>query len=437
MKAMEFSARTTWFLLLACISAALALGAVASAASTPRASFAAAKGYQVGDGAESIAFGDLNGDGAPDLATANYADATVSVLLNERDGTFEAQHRYATAFSPRSIALDDLTGDGKADLVTANLWDDSVSVLVNKGDGTFAAKHDYETAVGPFDVAIGDLDGDGMADLVSTGDESGTVSVFRNKGDGTFEARRDYETGDGPDSVVIRDLTGDGRPDLVTANGGSATVSVLANRGDGSFGAVGEYNLRSNGFPSVAAGDLNGDGKPDLAVTDSSDGLSVLLSRADGGFQPPHLYPFYASRVAIADLNGDAKQDLVGGAGFLLNHGNGSFRPAVELPGGEAVAVGDLNGDGRLDLAGPSSWEAKVSVLINTPGLCNVQSASGLTLSGAHQALARGNCAVGKIRRAYSPYVKKGLVISQKPKFGAVLRGGSRVDLVISKGRRR
>ena len=50
--------------------------------------------------------------------------------------------------------------------------------------------------------------------------------------------------------------------------------------------------------------------------------------------------------------------------------------------------------------------------------------------------IARANCRVGKIRRAYSKTVRKGRVISQKPGFGAVLPGGGKVDLVVSRGRR-
>ena len=75
-------------------------------------------------------------------------------------------------------------------------------------------------------------------------------------------------------------------------------------------------------------------------------------------------------------------------------------------------------------------------MLLNTPGLCTVQNVRGRTLPIARRTLARANCRVGKIRRAYSKNVKKGRVISQKPRFGAVLPGGGKVDLVVSRGRR-
>jgi beta-lactam-binding protein with PASTA domain len=78
-----------------------------------------------------------------------------------------------------------------------------------------------------------------------------------------------------------------------------------------------------------------------------------------------------------------------------------------------------------------------VSVLINSPGLCTVQNVQGKTLSVAQRTIARANCRLGKIRRAYSRFVKKRRVISQKPKPGTVLPEGGAVGLVLSRGRKR
>jgi beta-lactam-binding protein with PASTA domain len=76
-------------------------------------------------------------------------------------------------------------------------------------------------------------------------------------------------------------------------------------------------------------------------------------------------------------------------------------------------------------------------VLLNTPGLCTVQDVVRQTLAAAKRTISRANCRVEKIRRAYSKTVRQGRVISQKPRFGAVLRGGGKVSLVVSRGRRR
>ena len=75
-------------------------------------------------------------------------------------------------------------------------------------------------------------------------------------------------------------------------------------------------------------------------------------------------------------------------------------------------------------------------MLLNTPGLCTVQDVKGKTLPAAKRTIARANCRVGQIRRAYSKRVKKGRVISQKPTPGTVLPGGGKVNLVVSRGRK-
>ena len=75
-------------------------------------------------------------------------------------------------------------------------------------------------------------------------------------------------------------------------------------------------------------------------------------------------------------------------------------------------------------------------MLLNTPGLCTVQNVNGKTLPAAKRTIARANCRVGKIRRAYSKRITRGRVISQKPRPGTVLPGGGKVNLVVSRGRR-
>ena len=82
-----------------------------------------------------MAAADLNGDGKPDLAVANNSSDTVSVLLNNGNGTFAAQVDYATGSGPISVAAADLNGDGKPDLAVANSNSSTVSVLLNNGNG--------------------------------------------------------------------------------------------------------------------------------------------------------------------------------------------------------------------------------------------------------------------------------------------------------------
>jgi PASTA domain len=96
-----------------------------------------------------------------------------------------------------------------------------------------------------------------------------------------------------------------------------------------------------------------------------------------------------------------------------------------------------LNGDRKPELVTARDTSKSVSVLINAAGRCAVPDVRRTTVSAAKQAIARTNCRLGKIRGAYSHRVKAGRVISERPRSGTVVPKGSRVDLVVSRGRKR
>jgi hypothetical protein len=117
----------------------------------------------------------------------------------------------------------------------------------------------------------------------------------------------------------------------------------------------------SGGYdPSVAVADVNGDGKPDLIVSDYNTGVDVLLGNGDGTFHPAVTYATQDSvmSVAVADVNGDGKPDIAvamlsSSVAVLLGNGDGTFQPAVTYPCGvtpDSVAIADVNGDHRPDL---------------------------------------------------------------------------------------
>jgi hypothetical protein len=202
-------------------------------------SFQARSDYTTGSAYPSIA--DLNRDGYPDLV-AMKANA-VAVLLNRGDGSFQAKVEYPTGRGGGgSIAIGDLTGDGAQELAVANFDAGTVSVLRNRGDGSFAAKHDYATGREPDSLAIADLNGDGRQDLVAlNGDNFGrtsTASVLLNRGDGSFEKELYYAVGYATNryaitrALAIGDLNGDGRLDLAATITGDEVpdVGVVINR---------------------------------------------------------------------------------------------------------------------------------------------------------------------------------------------------------------
>jgi hypothetical protein len=131
-----------------------------------------------------MAIGDLNGDGKVDLAVANLSNYTslnvVNVLLGVGDGTFAPKVDYTTGAGTVSVAIGDLNGDGRPDLVTTNNTWDTVSVLLGASNGTFAPQVTYLAGASPASVAIRDFNGDGRLDVVVVNCNSPTVSVLLN-----------------------------------------------------------------------------------------------------------------------------------------------------------------------------------------------------------------------------------------------------------------
>lgn len=150
-----------------------------------------------------------------------------------------------------------------------------------------------------------------------------------------------------PTPFTIADVNNDGKLDaaVVGVNGGG-TVGILLGNGDGTFQAPLIVNSGVFFAFNVALADLNGDGKADLVVTGCTGGncsASVLLGNGDGTFQTPVLYKAASGVVKVADINGDGKPDLVvlnyctgistcsgyGTVDVLLGKGNGTFAAAV------------------------------------------------------------------------------------------------------------
>jgi len=368
--------------------------------------------------------GDFNGDGKPDLAVANAGnaatgdDGNVSILLGNGDGTFQAALDVAAGKNPFSIAVGDFNGDGRPDIVVANNginpaggWlAGTVSVLLGNGDGTFRAHVDYATGTGPDSVAVGDFNGDHALDLAVMAPAAHVVDVLLGNGDGTFQPHVDYLAAGyyvdpGYRKVAVADFNQDGKADLAVAGGFSGgVVGILEGNGDGTFHPAVGYDPVGAFGESVAAGDFNGDGKLDLVVTFAKhgnptfSGVSVLLGNGAGTFS-------HASTLAtvpagcgagapfVADFDGDGKLDvaligggaehdglcLFGGGGAILffkGNGDGTFPPPASLTTSSAwnlaAIADDLDGKKTPDLVTVNGSvvhsDNTVSVLLNSTG---------------------------------------------------------------------
>lgn len=354
---------------------------------------------------QAVATGDFNGDGKLDLVVANNGSGSVSVLLSNGDGTFQAASNLGTGTGPRSVAVGDFDNDGQLDVVTANAG--NLSVLLRNVDSTFKAASTVLLPTGfaspanasPLSVAVGDLNKDGKMDLVATSTYTWTYyNAFTMRTYSHLEARVDVLLGNGagtfapptppafpfytrensiPSSLALGDLDGDGKLDvLVGNNNGINTVSVLPGNGDGTLDLARGNDYGTGNAPrSMAVGDVNGDSKLDLVTANNgSNDVSVLLGNGDATFQNAVSYAAGTSptSVALGDFNKDGNLDLAvtnsAGVRILLGFGDGTLQKAADYTSGSgpaSVAVGDFNADGFSDLAVANSGASDVSVLLN------------------------------------------------------------------------
>src|SRR5215467_3422147 len=371
--------------------------------------------YNPGSIPRSIVAADFNNDGYLDLATLDFGNSEVSILLNNGNGTFSSPTFYAGwnnsgdgAF-PQQLVAADLNKDGNVDLlaVASPQYGAGMVVLVGNGDGTFQQPILYATDIQASSIIAGDFNGDGAPDVAVSSGPLATVAVLMNKGDGTLIGNRSYGgNGSGPVSVAFGDLNGDGKADMVVADNTGLTANVYLNNGDGTFKETASYRTdptqSAYGPNSVTLADLNRDGKLDLVVGGSSStSFTTLLGGGDGTFQAPIVYNFAyngnnlggVTTLAVADVNGDGIPDVIfnvtngyfpppailQSAYVALGNGDGTFQQPISTsafcdPWGGVIyiAVADLNGDGKPDIAaacGPDGNNNHPSTIFVLPGI--------------------------------------------------------------------
>ncbi|HEY4127698.1 MAG TPA: FG-GAP-like repeat-containing protein [Gammaproteobacteria bacterium] len=343
--------------------------------------------YPTGLDPVAITIADLNGDGVPDVITANFNDNTLSVLIGRGDGTLKPEEVVPVGVGPIFVAVADMNNDGKPDILVNNNLDDNIGVLLNAGGGAFKAM--TTTRLGPQlptsqlqMMVVGDFNRDGKQDVITTSTDVNGDSVIYlpGLGDGRFKPGHFIETGLQSTYLAVADVDGDGLQDLIAGSLANGTVRVLRGNSNGGFGSGVDYP--ANGIAGalevqgLTVADFRGTGKPDIAVVNADASLMQLLYNDGTGHF--HLQNSYTtgntpSDVQTADLNGDGHLDLVetdsadNTLSVRLGNGDGTFQVQQTFKVGanpQRVLLADLNGDGILDAVTVNSGDNSVSVLL-------------------------------------------------------------------------
>jgi hypothetical protein len=347
--------------------------------------FSAAVRYTVGTQPASAVAADLDGVNGPDLAVANEADSTVSILLNTGSGSLTTFGLPRPVLStPSAIVAGDFDRDGVLDLAVSSTSANKVSVLRGTGLGNFAGVVSFDAGSGPDDLVAVDVDGDGDLDLlVCNRVPSGQVALLRNTsspGSISFDPPQLFAVGPDPTSIFVGRLNGDAFVDLAVANSTAARLTVLYGDSPGHFDAANPtvLNLTAGDAnpTSIVGADFDGDGKIDLAATVlNGSAVSVFRNNGTSFAQPPTRIPAMdiAVHAVAADLNLDGKIDLaIAATGFEALRGRGSatsFEAGEDFVAGVSpshVAVADFSRDGLPDIAVVNRDSNDVSILLGT-----------------------------------------------------------------------
>ncbi|RYZ42308.1 MAG: DUF11 domain-containing protein [Myxococcaceae bacterium] len=336
-----------------------------------------------GIGPRSVAVGDLNKDGTPDVVTLNAGDRTVSILTGTPTGPFTVRKTALLPLAmsnPVAVAVGagaDFDQDGNVDV--AVVGNNLLAVFFGDGTGGFRSPDPRVTTVSGETnlrgLAIGDITLGSTPELVTLSPAIRSALLVTYQG-AAPEKVDEVLVGIDPLDVTLGDGNGDDVPlDIVSVNAAGQAI-VRATDGNGSFYSGFAITIPT-GASRVAMVDVTGDGLQDLLVA-GQNFVSVNRRTGDIDYAPfvTSTTTVNAQSMAVADFNGDGALDVALAPGnapdvtVLLNQGDGTFAQPVVIPtvsNATALATGDFDGDGKPELVVAKGQANTVSVFRTVP----------------------------------------------------------------------
>ena len=339
-----------------------------------------------------VLIGDMNNDRKLDLVVSFAQAKAITVLEGKGNGQFGAAlSTTPVADTPSDMALGDLNGDGKLDLAVSSHDSYGVTLLIGNGKGGLTVDKTVMMKQGQHPhthgLAVADMNRDNKLDLITCNNDDNDISLAVGDGRGNFtRAPHTFPVGPSPYPFGVGDVNNDGWPDIVataSATGPSRRQQLPLSRAltlllsDGKGGFSPHHLPIRTGEPWFAAvADLNRDGKADIVATHHElNALTVMIGDGRGGFTEaagsPFDFGFPLYQLVMADVDRDARMDVVGTSGnsirVLLGDGRGAFKSPASIPVGPGawrMTTADLNGDKSLDVVTSNSDSNSLNVLL-------------------------------------------------------------------------
>jgi len=295
----------------------------------------------------------------------------------ESPAEFEPYTYYWLEQEAETVAVGDLNGDGRDD-VALTVWPSAVLVFYQQEDGTLGTPVALSAPNMPLGLAIADLDGNGRLDL-AVGGTGGLILLYYQQPDGTLGIPSVCSGYGNINSMALNDFNGDGLVDIAMTTGSTAAAFLFLQNGSGRFGLPLVYPVAGANARCVTALDYNSDGRRDIALL-LRDQACCLIGNAAGGYDAPRYFPaLWAHSLAAGDVTGDGRDDLVFSA--AVNQPQALIgvyaQPAIwpspaqlltyaSLDCAAPIALADIDGDGRIDVLAAHSGYAALTVFHQT-----------------------------------------------------------------------